>query len=373
MAWRAFCQTLSAAGERLLDPGLPADNPDIVEAVRHLATQTVCWLDGAFSAERDLGMYRLNDLLTPWGGPNADNVYRYARIDDQGTYRLHGNMHSCEEFLLALRIDNLHAKDNGTLGEASATELGLGPDQDVDVIFSPSGEGGVAIPPGTRMIAIREYYYDWRPLEPATLMFERLDGPPPKSGVVGALAEASEQLTRSLTYWSDYMATARGRGEDNTFIAPRREPRGLQTMHYSFCFWSLRPDEALVVRFTEPQARYWSVQLYQLGWFESLDISRPTSLNQRQAVTGPDGVVTVVLSAADPGLANWLDTDGREAGLLTFRGAWLSAPAPQASAEVVPLAKLDHVLGSEAPRVDAAGRATQLAARRDHLRWRFRT
>ena len=360
-------------GERLLDPGLPADNQDAAEAVRHLATQTACWLTGAFSAEQDLGMYRLNDLFTPWGGPNADNVYHYARIDDQGTYRLHGNMHSCEEFLLALRIDNLHAKEKGTLGEATASELGLGPDQEVDVIFSPSGEGGIAIPPGTRMIAIREYYYDWRPLEPATLLFERLDGAPPGGGVAGALAEAGDQLTRSLTYWSEYMETARGRGEDNTFIAPRREPRGLQTMHYSFCFWSLQPDEALVVRFTEPRARYWSVQLYQLGWFESLDIGRPTSLNQHQAVTGTGGVVTVVLSATDPGLANWLDTDGREAGLLTFRGAWLSAPAPQATAEVVRLDELPAALGDAAPRLDEPGRAAQIAARREHLRWRFRT
>ncbi len=34
-------------------------------------------------------------------------------------------MHSCEEFLLALRIGNMHQKEHGTLGEASATELGI--------------------------------------------------------------------------------------------------------------------------------------------------------------------------------------------------------------------------------------------------------
>ena len=93
-------------------------------------------------------MHRLNDLLTPWGGPNADNVYHYAAIDDQSTYRLHGRMGSCEQWLLALRRGNLHQKENGTLGEGSASDFGIGEGDEVDVILSPSGEGGLADPAG---------------------------------------------------------------------------------------------------------------------------------------------------------------------------------------------------------------------------------
>ena len=317
-------------------------------------------------------MYRLNDPLTPWGGPNGDNVYRHAKIDDQGTYRLRGHMHSCEEFLLALRIGNMHEQVYGTLGELSATELGIGPDNEVDILFSPSGEGGVAIPPGTRMIAIREYYFHWRPLEPATLILERVAGQRAPGGVVAALNDAGDQVDRSLTFWNDYMITARARGTDNTFIPPRREPKGLQTMHYSFCFWSLQPGEALVVRFAEPVARYWSVQLYQLGWFEWLDLGRPTSLNHAQIAPDPGGGVTVVLSADDPGTANWLDTEGRIDGLLTFRCAWLRESAPRPTTEVVKLTDLERALGPGSPRRDADERTEQIAARRAHLQWRFR-
>ncbi len=223
------------------------------------------------------------------------------------------------------------------------------------------------------MLSIREYYYDWRPLEPAMLLLERLDKPVDTGDVAAALDAAGEQLTRSLTYWAEYMVTARARGTDNAFIAPRREPRGLQTMHYAFCFWQLRPDEALVVRFAVPQARYWSVQLYQHGWFEALDMARPTSLNHRQLRIGDDGEVTVVLAASDPGYANWLDTEGREEGLLTFRCAWLAATAPQAATEVVPLQEVDRAVGGVTPRMDPTERAEQIAARRTHLRWRFRT
>jgi hypothetical protein len=372
-AWREFCGTLVEAGERLLEPGFPAGNPDASEAVRHLATQTVCWLSHAFARERDLGIHRLNDLLTPWGGPNADNVYHYAAIDDQSTYRLHGRMGSCEQILMALRVGNLHQKENGTLGEGSASDFGIGQGDEVDLILSPSGDGGLKIPPGTRMISIREYYYHWRPLEPAMLLLDRIDGPPPSGGVVRALEAAGEQFTSSLTYWAEYMVNARERGVDNTFIQPRKEPRGLQTMSYSFCFWALQPDEALVVTFPVPEAAYWSTQLYQLGWFEALDMVRQTSLNHVQTRTGPDGTVTVVVSGADPGVANWLDTEGRPEGLLTLRCAWLTAAAPKAETRVVKLAELEAELGSQVPRIDASGRAAEIAARREHLAWRFRS
>jgi hypothetical protein len=380
-AWREFCGALAEAGERLLDPGFPASNPDPSEAVRHLSTQAVCWLSHAFARERDLGIHRLNDLLTPWGGPNADNVYHYADIDDQSTYRLHGRMGSCQQWLLALRVGNLHQKQNGTLGEGSASDFGIGEGDEVDLILSPSGSpsasspanGGLTIPPGTRMISIREYYYDWRPLEPAMLLLDRLDGPPPSGGVVRALEAAGEQFTSSIEYWAEYMVDARDRGVDNAFIQPRKEPRGLQTMSYSFCFWALQPDEAFVVTFPKPDAAYWSTQLYQLGWFEALDMGRQTSLNQKQTKPGPDNVVTVVVSAADPGVANWLDTEGRPEGLLTLRCAWLNASAPKAETRVVKSAELDSAVGADVPRVDAAARATEIAARREHLRWRFRT
>jgi hypothetical protein len=375
-AWREFCGELVKAGERLLDPGFPEGNPDPSEAIRHLATQTVCWLSHAFARERDLGIHRLNDLLTPWGGPNADNVYHYAAIDDQSTYRLHGRMGSCEQWLLALRRGNLHQKVNGTLGEGSASDFGIGEGDEVDVILSPSGDpskGGLKIPPGTRMISIREYYYDWRPLEPAMLLLDRIDGPGSAGDVVGALEAAGEQFTSSVEYWAEYMVDARARGVDNTFIQPRKEPRGLQTMSYSFCFWALQPDEALVVTFPKPDARYWSTQLYQLGWFEALDMGRQTSLNHKQTRISPDETVTIVVSAADPGVANWLDTEGRPEGLLTLRCAWLNTPAPRAETRVVRLADLDPAVGADVPRIDATARAAEITARREHLRWRFRS
>ena len=346
----------------------------MTDPVRHLAQQVVCWTGWALG-HTDVArpwFHRQNDLVTQWGGPNADNLYRHARVDPRGRYRIEGRMHSCEEFLLAVRAGNMHMPENGTLHEVSATDLGIG--EGADFSFTLGRGGDVPLPDGARMIAVREYYFDWRPLEPAVLTIERLDPPaasPPPS-TLEALGEAIGQVTRSVVFWDEYMVRARAALTDNSFGDTRLEPKGLQALAYAHAFWRLSPGEALVVEVDRPGARYWSFQLYELGTFEALDIvDRVTSLNHTQVAVDDDGRVRVVLAAEDAGVANWLDTEGRPEGLVTFRCAWAET-TPNPSARVVPVAALDDELPAGTARLDPDGRAAQVARRRAHLKWRFR-
>ncbi|MCF2529654.1 DUF1214 domain-containing protein [Yinghuangia soli] len=393
-AWQAFCDALKAAGDRILESDFPTAPEDRAEGFRHLAQQAVCWLTWGVGHldPQDPRFMRQNDLLTRWGGPNVDNVYKHARIDDDGVYRIRGLMHSCEEFLLALRIGNMHQEKYGTLHEVTATDLGIGPGDAFELVLGgpePAAEDPavrwIPLPPGTRMVAIREYYYDWRETEPAVFTIERLDTrdpvsapPPPRLSPVRMaeqLHEARSQFERSITYWNDYQRAARARGDDNTFIQPRTEPKGLKGLVYGFCFYRLAPGEALVVECEAPVARYWSYQLYQLGWFEPVEsIHRTGGLNHRQTAVDPDGRVRVVVAHADPGSANWLDTEGRPEGMLTFRCAW-SDNRPEPTARVVRLDELPGVLGPDGAggTVAPARRAAHIAARRANAAWRFRT
>lgn len=380
-AWNAFCDSLRDAGQALLGPEFPSEAHERAEGFRHLAQQAACWLTwgvGHQDAEFPSFM-RQNDRFTQWGGSNADNMYRHVRVDPAGTYRIRGRMHSCEEFLLAVRIGNMHEERYGTLHESTATDLGIGPGEDFEIVLGgpelPSR--WLPLPAGARMVTIREYYYDWLPREPAVMTIERLDDAhgasrparPTPASVASGLTEATTQFAGSIRYWNEYMRAARARGEDNTFIPPRAEPKGLKGLVYAFCFHRLEPGEALIVECERPLARYWSFQLYSLAWFEPVDSTYATgSLNHRQITPGPDGRVRVVVAAEDPGVAGWLDTGGRREGLLTFRCAW-SDNRPLPTARVVAVADLPDLL----PRVTPAARRAELAARSEHAAWRFRT
>jgi uncharacterized membrane protein len=139
---------------------------------------------------------------------------------------------------------------------------------------------------------------------------------------------------------------------------------------YAYCFWDLADGDALVVECDVPSARYWSFQLYNLGWFEAFDLDdRIVSVNNAQAALSDDTErVEVVVSASDPGVRNWLDTGGRRHGLLMLRWFWPDedAPPPSPSTRVVSAASLSGPVDTEARRAERR-------ARLDHLSWRFRT
>ena len=372
-AWREVCERMIVVGERLLDASYPADSLDRTAGFIHLTEQLMCWLGwSVFHADpRRPFFQRQNDLITQWGGPNADNVYRHARVEPGRRYRIRGQMYSCSDFILAVRRGFMHMPTWGTIFELTASDLGLGPGDEIDLI---AGEGGqIDLPDGAVMISIREYYFDWKAEQPALFTIECLDEdalePAPRLAgdeLAARLRDAASAVEVSLDYWNTYMKERRSTQPDNTFTPPLKLENGLDAARYIHCIWDLGPDDALVVDCDVPDSRYWSWQLYQLGWFDLVDtVERQTSLNHTEAVIDGDRV-QVVVSARDPGVANWLDTGGRRNGLLMLRWFWPRGENPEPVTRVVPVAELSGPVTPEE-------RADALRRRRQHLAWRFRT
>jgi hypothetical protein len=368
-AWRDLCARLERLGTEVIGDGYASADP--MEMLEHLADQTVCWLGwSVFHADPARPFFhRSNDLVTQYGGPNADNVYRHARIDPSRRYRIAGKMHGCEDFLLTLRSGFMHEPVHGTLADHTASELGIGPGDDFELLL---GGDGILIPDGVKMATIREYYFDWQVEEPATFTIECLDPPgaePPLTDDVLAarLTDAGAAIEHSISYWHRYLDDVWEGQTPNEFAPSHRGAKGLNLAQYAFCMFDLAPDEALVVDTDLAPARYWSLHLYPMGTFAHMDVvNTVTSLNHRQAEIGDDGRLHAVVSAGDPGVANWLETGGRRRGLLTYRWFWPTGdgmPAPEA--RVVKLAELDGP-------VTAEQRTATRAARRAHLAWRFR-
>src|ERR1700712_5722701 len=104
-AWRKFCARLADVGEQLLDPGFPGSPQDRAEGYRHLANQVACWMTyavGSSDAKSPL-LFRHNDLVYRWGGPNIDQNSRRTVISGAHDYRLSGSMGSCEEFAIQVK------------------------------------------------------------------------------------------------------------------------------------------------------------------------------------------------------------------------------------------------------------------------------
>lgn len=318
--------------------------------------------------------HRHNDLVSQWGGPNADNVYRHARIEPGRRYRITGKMHSCDRFICALRAGFMHQDVWGTKATIESSDLGLGPGDEIDFVI---GGDDQPIPEGVVMASIREYYFEWRASEPAVFTIECLDPEPAPAApdLDDLLDRAADQVETSVRNWNAYLIEHRARRTDNSFAEDQTVAKGLSQARYAFCFWYLGPDEALVVECDRPAADYWALQLYRLGTFELVDpYGCVSSRNQTQSVVDDDGRVRWVLAASDPGVANWLDTNGRAEGLCTLRWFWPTrdqSPAP--TAQVVGVDEVREVLPAGTARVSAAERAAELAARQAHLRWRFRS
>ena len=132
--------------------------------------------------------------------------------------------------------------------------------------------------------------------------------------------------------------------------------------------FDLAEDEAFVVDVSDGGAEYFTVPLSNI-WGTTLDLlDRTGSLNKAQSVANEDGSYTYVISADDPGVANWIDSDGLREGILTLRMAEFGKSGPRedlgARGRVIKLDRLD----AEVPhlrRVSAQERATQLAERRN--------
>ena len=132
MEWREFCDRLAELGEKLEPGGEPG------EGVRHLANQVACWLTYSIGYQDPAhpAFFRSSDPVYQWGGPNADQVARRARIAGDGIYRISGHMGSCEEFVLQVKLGATQSGGAGIALEVAASELGLGPGDDIDIVLS---------------------------------------------------------------------------------------------------------------------------------------------------------------------------------------------------------------------------------------------
>ena len=99
----------------------------------------------------------------------------------------------------------------------------------------------------------------------------------------------------------------------------------------------LGPDDALVMTGTLPPGPFANVMLWNRH-MQTLDYrNRRTALNAAQIELDADGSYRIVIAHRDPGVPNWLDTDGHRHGTIFWRFLLPEADPPMPVCQVVPL------------------------------------
>ena len=281
------------------------------------------------------------------GQPNADTVYFTARIAAGGSYRIRGSRGS-------LRMANI--SESGPMPfEPGAKRPAPGSARVVhdlnavrvdaqgrfEVLLSPQRPSGYTgdwwqLGPETTRLLVRLVSADWSREEDPALSIERIDKPARR---VRPAASDLEQRLRQLpaatafiaNLFVDHVAQLRSQGFVNQLkVFDIAQLGGLAGQFYYEGAYELRDDEALIVEATVPKSCVYRSMILTNDLYETIDwTNNHSSLNDAQASPDADGVLRIVVSSQDPGVANWLDTSGHPSGVI--QGRWFqcdSQPVP---------------------------------------------
>lgn len=315
--------------------------------------------------------------MTKMGLDNPDTLYYHADVEPTGTYVVRGRRGTTTDLSFqVLRGDYTPSTVPGGEDAFDDRRLQIAEDGSFELTFGPAipdaGDDYFVLGEGASMLAVREVYSDWTERK-GSITIERVDtvgtapDEPDLARVARRYSTAGKMLLARINTWFNFPKWFYLDEPVNTFTPPRQTPGGLSTQFSSVGHYDLGPDDAMVISIPKSDAPY---QGFQLGsmWYISLDyVNHQTSLNSAQAQVDPDGVIRMVVSHRDPGVANWIETTGRRKGILQFRWQRVDSPiGPELgpTAVVVPVAEVAaHLPYYEQNKIDEAGWRQRIAAR----------
>ncbi|RJG09110.1 DUF1214 domain-containing protein [Pseudomonas cavernicola] len=334
--WSTFCDALKRSGEQILRPEAPADAQTRAEGFRYLSRLMRIALEMHVEfADPDFpGFFSPSHETAKIGADNPDNLYQYARLNGNNEYRVSGQRGSVA--YLSFGTQKGGYETDGTMtptGFIDAEQLELNSDGSFEITLSqhPSAGNWLRLEPASNALIVRQTFLDRKAEKPAQLRIERIgssnqpDALDPHRLHQGLQRAASfvENTARLFADWAmDYQRHPNQLPPANQALC--QSVGGDPNIFYYHSYWSLADDEALLIEVESvPECDFWNLQINNY-WMESLDYRyHRICLNKHSARYNDQGGVTLVLSARDPGLPNWLETAGHRQGTLCLR--WVGA------------------------------------------------
>ena len=314
---------------------------DLWEGLQYLAGCIAGCTHLAFDYDRDHPMLQSGTgPFTKMGLDNPDTLYFGTRVKPGREYVVTGRRGTTTDLSFQM-LGGEYTDDNVPPSRAAFD------DRELDIAADGTFEWRVT-PTNPSQLLIREVYNDWS-AQRGTVTVARTDtagtAPPPltRGLVEKRYATAAKQLVQRVRTWLRFPQWFYLNLPVNTMVAPRLTPGGLATQYSSVGHFDLEPEQALVITLPVSDAPYLGFQLGSL-WYISLDyINHQSSLNGTQAQADPDGRIRMVVSDANPGVTNWVETLGHRRGYLQFRWQRLSRALTEADGPTVELVNVDQV------------------------------
>ncbi len=352
--WGDFCDELKTLGPLLSQPGTPDDLQNRALGYRYLTgllraglEMTVDYANPQFPC-----FFSLADDSKKMLNDNPDSFYQNCVVDGRFNYRISGTMGDTR-FNIGTKGSATDTSKMVSTGQINMEDIDCKSDGSFEIIASIEEQPGNWLPmqPGTRSLIVRQTFADRKNEKPADMRIECLNPEAinntlnPQTlapALEAALGFIRSTVDLNVNWMGRYSAHINELPEDDQALC--QAAGGDPNIHYYQSYWSLAPDEALVVLLEDiPPCDTWNMQLSNF-WMQSLDYRFfDVCVNKHGAHYRKDGSVEIVVAHHNPGpkYPNWLNTCGHDQGGMLARYIGSINPPNRLPTKVIKFSELN--------------------------------
>src|SRR5262245_43295117 len=361
-AWAELMALVAEAERRTLSAEWNVRSPqEVIDGHRVLLHLLAASIDLYYEGDPERPFFvQMPSPTRKYLGDNPDAHYFFTVLRGDRRFRIRGNLAGAVYTSFTFQSADATGAAGGITAARNHTQFDVAPDGSYELVIGPGGSGrnGVALDAKTVSITTRHYFENELSVQ--------LD---PKVHL--SLSITPEEPAPPVAAWSDAenarrLRAAAGFFRQSTLDMPPRDPKqqpgwvstvpnqlgvpALQGGRKDISAWGavdnaycmgpylLKPDEALVMSGRLPECNFANVVLWN-RWLASYEYrGQRISLNRKQMQLGADGGYRIVIAHRDPGVPNWLATEGRPYGTIFWRFQMPAEAPAQPRTEVMALA-----------------------------------